>query len=95
MCGLLTPNHVKKASRWERWKRAAWLITSSMVTLFATFICIGVPLVAFTNVPSWAGGVATFPVWMYANTRLHTWGIDRFDLVEPWQFRDVEHEVSD
>lgn len=92
---LLTPEHVEKASRRERWKRFAWLVGSSMVTLLASFICISVPLVIFTEVPSWAGGVVTFVVWMYSSIRLHSWGMERFDLVEPWQFRDVENEVSD
>jgi hypothetical protein len=92
---LLTPEHVDKASRRERWKRNAWLIGSSMVTLFAAFVCIAVPVVAFTDFPAWTGAIPTFFVWMYASMRLHNWGMERFDLVPPWQFRDAEHEVSD
>lgn len=87
---LLTPEHVEKASRRERWKRNAWMFVCTIGTLLSVGATVGTvavellhPAVAFAS---------TFIVWLYVDHRVATWGIEYFDIVRPWQFRDAEVE---
>jgi hypothetical protein len=88
---LLTPEHVEKATRMERWKRSAWMLVSTFVTIgLATGLAVlaasaGAPI-GFVWVPAL---VAAFVLDVYV---VFPWGVERFDLVHPWQFRDAEAE---
>ncbi|MCG1002875.1 hypothetical protein LQ368_05400 [Halobacterium noricense] len=86
---LLTPEHVEKASRRERWKRSLWMLVTTIATvsLGASLALVlsraGAPI-EFVWIPSL---VLAFVVDAYV---VFPWGVDRFNLVVPWQFRDAE-----
>lgn len=88
---LLTPEHVEKASRRERWKREAWMLVSTIsclglgAGLAVTLANLGAPMV-LVWLPALIVG---FLVDIYV---VFPWGMERFDLVAPWQFRDAEAE---
>jgi len=83
-----TPDTVKRASRRERWKRQAWMIGSSIVAAFlVVLVFIGIENLGFP------GELGVFVIaWMLLDQRLFSWGVEYFDLVLPWQFRE---EVED
>lgn len=98
--GLQTePNLVEKASRRERWKRQAWMIGSSL----GSFLLVGWAGWQFLALVDWhpTGTPAAFVLlsmllvaialsqWVFA------WGVDRFDLVIPWQFREERAKERD
>lgn len=91
---LLTPEHVEKASRRERWKRQVWMVVSTISSLgLAAGLAVALHSAGVPMVWVWLPAlVVGFLVDMYV---VFPWGIDRFNLVAPWQFRDVENEVSD
>lgn len=85
-CALYEPDEVEKASRRERVKRTAWQIGSSiiaMVAVIGVFVSLEV-----SGVPGWVG--LAILAWALLDLRLFGWGVERFDIVAPWQFRDAE-----
>lgn len=86
---LLTPEHVEKASRRERWKRGLWMLVTTIATvslgasLALVLSQVGAPI-EFVWLPAL---VLAFVVDAYV---VFPWGVDRFNLVVPWQFRDAE-----
>lgn len=87
----IPPEGVEKASRRERVKREAWLYAS---TLLALTLAIGPPVaVAVAGVPVPPRlvvlvGAVTVPLAVALDVFvLFPWGVRRFDLVVPWQFR--------
>ena len=87
---LLTPEYVEKASRRERWKRGAWAVASTMLTLG---LVVGVGgVVAVQHLGAELGLIVTLLVWVYIDLRVFGWGLQYWDLTPPWQFRDIPPE---
>lgn len=90
---LLTPEHVEKASRWERARRRAWLVGST----FLAVVAVTAPLVVVARTGATiedyafvASALYVVAATLIVDRRLFPWGVERFDLVAPWQFRDAE-----
>jgi len=83
-----TPTTVERASRRERWKREGWMIGSSIVSAgLVVLVYLGIENLGYP------GEFGVFVVaWLLLDQRLFSWGVDRFNLVLPWQFRE---EVDD
>jgi hypothetical protein len=101
------PELVDKASRCERVKRDGWMTVSA-------FIAIAVAAVPFAVVEILTGGVSwalrgpgVLPLFtllsflvlgIFVDLKLWRWGVQRFELVAPWQFREErarDDEVSE
>ena len=85
---LSTPEYVEKAPRRERVKRQVWQIVSSLAAalMIVGFYASG----EFVGLP---GGVPLGAItWFLVDQRVFSWGVERFDLVAPWQFREAEAE---
>jgi hypothetical protein len=86
------PEHVEKASPRERWKRQTWLFTSLLIS----WIPVGILADALIDWIGWhpRGAASVWPVLLFValvvvvNIKVHSWGVERFDLVVPWQFRE-------
>lgn len=97
------PEGVEKASRPERFKRDAWMIVSTIVSMFAGFAVVFLVFTPLDWMGVWEpsgtlGAMAVFAVWIVAwaliDLWLFSWGVGYYDLVPPWQFR-VEQEADD
>lgn len=85
------PTHVEKASRRERWKRQVWMVVSTLASVWFVWI-VAAAIVTIANLGTNAALFAilsTFVVGFYIDIKyVFPWGVERFDLVPPWQFRD-------
>jgi len=79
------PEGVERASLPERVKRNAWLLVSS----FATLALVGVvgSVALLEHLPATLALAITFTAWAIIDMKVFTWGVERFDIVLPWQFR--------
>lgn len=95
---VLTPDHVEKASRRERWKRTAWEVISTLLSFGTIAGALGVITSTNPGFPptSIAGGfVAVLAVLAALGLDIlvvFPWGLERWDIVPPWQFRDADAE---
>jgi hypothetical protein len=94
--GLTNPTTVERASRRERWKRQAWMILSFWLSA-APFVIGLYTLVQYTTLlpasapESWAvTALIAFCALALDIFVVFPWGFKRFDLVAPWQFREVK-----
>lgn len=93
------PEHVERASRRERWKRQAWMIGSSL----GSFLLVGWAGWQLLSFADWypTGTIAAFVlmsmllVAIALSQLVFSWGVDRFDLTIPWQFREEEAKERD
>ncbi len=93
------PEHVERASRRERWKRQAWMIGSSL----GSFLVVGWAVWQLLSLVDWhpTGTPAAFVllsmllVAIALSRWVFGWGVNRFDLVIPWQFRGVRAKERD
>jgi hypothetical protein len=95
---LTTPEHVEKASRREVWKRQAWMIGSLTICLLGAYAVNNAIVTVFDPEPSWQLiAVLAVPIIaaIYIDMEyVFPWGVERFDLVPPWQFRDEEAKAD-
>jgi len=88
------PEQVDRAPRRERWKRQAWMIASTIIRFGVVGIGVSnmmrlFPVLVASETAAFAtAGVAI--ILMFAlDMVIFQWGIERFDLVLPWQFREA------
>lgn len=86
------PQHVEKATFREKLKRQVWMIASLLITLTVAwtinqgwFLLFGA---SWTTIAIGAGTIIAALV--VDAVYVFPWGVERFDLVAPWQFRDAE-----
>jgi len=88
------PEHVGRAPRRERIKRDAWMIGSTLFTLTAAAMPLSV-LASMWGYPDGILGIVIGAAWfggsLWASQPLFEWGVERFDLVLPWQFREAAY----
>lgn len=90
------PEHVGRAPRRERWKRVAWMIVSTVIGFGVVGVSVSnmmrlfPVLVATPNTAFTTTGVAMVLAFGL-DMVVFQWGINRFDLVAPWQFREAEN----
>lgn len=95
---VTTPTHVERAPGRERWKRQAWMVGSTLLSLTVTIgplavaVELGGPTYESLALATLAYAVVVF---VLIDRRLFQWGLDRFDLTLPWQFREAEYESLD
>lgn len=90
------PKHVDKASKSDRRKRTLWEIGS----VFLSFALAALPIFAAQQlgVPINEGGYTSILLAIYAIILagvidvfiIFPWGVERFGIIVPWQFRDAE-----
>jgi hypothetical protein len=73
------------APRRERIKRDAWMIGSTIIALATA--AVTVPLANVIGAVPWA--VVFFVLAGAIDLKLFGWGIERFDLIYPKEFREV------
>lgn len=88
-----TPEHVERASPWERRKRGAWMLASSLLAIaiaaapLYVLVWVGVTGEEFAFVVT---GMYFIPAFVILDAYvIFPWGLNRFDIVVPWQFRDA------
>lgn len=89
------PEHVQRASRWERSKRTAWLLLSTVLSFgvvlgMASALVAGLPMAAESRLGLTVAAVAMAAAFV-VDQLLFAWGVERFGLVVPWQFREAEN----
>jgi len=90
------PKQVDRAPRRERWKRQAWMIASTIIGFGVVGIGVSNMMRLFpVLVASETAAFTTAGVGMLLafglDVVIFQWGIRRFDLVLPWQFREAEN----
>ena len=91
----MTPDTVEKASRNERVKRDVWMIlsfwTSAVPVMAAFLVAVEVlPVFPASQPLNWAASVVALGVILALDIAVvFPWGVEKFDLVAPWQFREV------
>lgn len=84
------PQTVEPATRRERWKRDAWMLGS---VALAGAVVIGSMFAGHAlGYPMGAGAVVL--ALLSLDYHIWRWGVDRFDIVAPWQFREAADGVS-
>ena len=80
----LDPETVERAGRRDRVKRGVWLFASNILagTIVVALMLGGLAL----ELPPGLGPAVV--CWFLLDQCLFGWGVDRFDLVPPWQFRE-------
>lgn len=86
------PQYVERAPRLERWKRTGWQFVSTMLG----FLIAGWLSYLIFVAGSWqpteflasAVILSLLVVALAIGDWLFRWGFDRWDLVEPWPFRE-------
>lgn len=85
------PPSVDRASRYERLRRGVWMGVSTLVAFAGTAVLFALYLAlrgALTTTPEgYAVMAAAVLAFGYFNNTLFVWGVGRFNLVPPWQFR--------
>lgn len=93
------PELVDRASRWERAKRDVWLFASTIISIAIVFVPATVAM-ATTGFHASVGVATTISAALIVATMLvdvfwvFPWGVERFDVVPPWQFREEEVRES-
>jgi len=87
------PEQVERAPRHERWRRGVWMIASTIIGFGVVGVGISnmmrlVPVLAAGEAAAWAVGGAGMALGFGLDVAVFRWGVDRFDLVAPWQFRE-------
>jgi hypothetical protein len=89
------PETVERAPRRERWKRQAWLLGSTIIAFIPAFVAVwlltrwvgAIPTDGYIGIVIVVGLLGTsflFDLWLFS------WGVERFDLIPPWQFREAD-----
>ena len=84
---------VERASRRERWRRQAWMFASTLIVWSTVIAGMWVlaqvtPWFPPTGIIGIATAIGAMIVAGVLDIKLFGWGVDQFDLVKPWQFRD-------
>lgn len=87
------PELVERASRRERIKRTVWWIGSSSISFGSVILAVSllaeaVPSFSLTGEVGLLVSIVGVTVAAALDFWLFGWGLNRFDLVEPWQFRE-------
>lgn len=86
------PQHVERASRREWMRRNAWMFASTVVSfgilVVATLLLSSISSFPPTGIPGAVAAVGASILVLYIDMRLFVWGVERFGLVLPWQFRE-------
>lgn len=86
------PQHVEKASAREKIKRQVWGISSLFLCLLGA-LAVNQAWVWLFGV-SWTtiafGGVTVIVAFAVDALYVFPWGVERFGITAPWQFRDAE-----
>jgi len=94
------PRSVEKASRKERVKRNAWM---TFTTLLSAILALFLILLTGFVLPSWLlesnpAGFVFMIVFLFTtfwiDMRIFSWGVHRFNLVVPWQFREEKAKAG-
>jgi len=95
------PELVERAPRRERWKRQAWMGASTLLSfgiVFAGLLGLDQLVRAFppTGIARHAVAIIAIGGALVIDTRwVFPWGVDRWDLVVPWQFREEQAKGGD
>lgn len=90
-----TPDHVDVAPRRERVKRGVWSVLSLVIAAIPVLgaMVLLVQWLSYPPLPSVVNTLVAIVVFVVVVVLdawvVFPWGVDRFDLVEPWQFRDA------
>jgi len=89
---------VEEASRWEKIKRQFWMLVSTMVSLLVVFGSGGWIVTETGWRPIGILGFGYVIILLFVAVALDSWlmgwGIRRFDLVRPAEFREIEEGDS-
>lgn len=91
---IITPEHVEKAPRRERLKRQLWMMLSTFVSMGAVAVVVfgALTVLDAAQTSSTAGtaiALGAFAIGFALDVYVvFPWGIERFDIVLPWQFRE-------
>jgi len=88
------PETVERASRPERVKRNLWMVFTTAISVVAAIFLFAIVFflapwlleVSFVGQVFWI--VYLFAV-LWIDMKLFHWGLKKFDLVVPWQFREA------
>jgi fatty acid desaturase len=94
------PKHVERASRRERWRRQLWMFASTVIAFGSVLAALSllawlVPPFPPTGVIGTVTAVVAMSIAAALDLQLFGWGLERFDLVVPWQFRDEAKKEND
>jgi hypothetical protein len=89
------PETVDRASRRERWKRQAWVLGSTIIGFGVVGIGVSnmmrlFPVLVASETAAFATAGVAIILAFALDMVIFQWGIERFDLVFPWQFREAE-----
>ena len=93
------PDHVDRAPKRERLKRQVWMVVSTVLSIGTALVVnvITIEVLGISKAVWVVPGLASLLIALYLDLKyLFPWGVERFDLVVPWQFRDEaggEHDV--
>lgn len=89
------PENVERASRYERVRRDVWMIVSTLISLGLGFGAVGIVIEATPlTLPIGLGLLGLVPavfatgIAAVVDVHLFGWGVDRWNITAPWQFRD-------
>jgi len=85
------PETVERAPRRERWKRQAWMFGSLLLS--GAVVTASVVVSQKLGHPGYVAPIVI--AILLLDLRLFAWGMDRFDLTPPWQFREAEAGEED
>jgi len=90
------PEQVDRAPRRERWERQAWMIVSTIIGFGVVGIGVSnmmglFPVLVASETASYATAGIGMLLAFALDGVIFQWGIRRFDLVVPWQFREAEN----
>jgi len=86
-----TPQTVDRAPRRERWKRQAWMFGSLLLT--GAVVMASVVGAQDLGFPGYTGPLLISIFLLHSE--LFEWGMERFDLTPPWQFREADVSEGD
>lgn len=92
------PEQVERAPRGERMKRDAWLIASTLGTMGILAVPFSMFLSTYDLPPEPYPAliaIAWFIGSLWASQPVFEWGVRRWELVVPWQFREAEQIESE
>jgi len=94
------PAVVDRAPRRERWKRQVWMVGSTVIAFTTAYglawtVAFWVPWFPPTGYAGIATAVGVVLVAGYVDVRLFAWGVEAFELVAPWQFREADIDDSE
>jgi hypothetical protein len=90
------PEEVNQAPRRERWKRTAWMIASTIIGFGVVGIGVSnmmglFPVLVASETTAFATTGVAMVLAFGLDMAVFQWGVERFDLVAPWQFREAEN----